>query len=204
MQTPPRLNRTVKEGRYLLLRHVGRGSFGHVVEAYDHLLRQKVAVKIISKHLNTYFQEIEALVLLNKADTQRGYIVRMLDYFVAAGKGYIVFEHLEKTLLQVLRDTGFVGLPLTDLRKVAWQLLMGLTLLSLPNIHIVHLRPEARQHHAKRADRWGLKLIDFGSSCHNGGDTYRYIQSRYYRAPEVLLQLFPYTHAVDVWSVACI
>lgn len=143
-------------------------------------------------------------MLLNKVDTQRGYIVRILDYFVESGQGYIVLEHLEKTLLQVLRDTGMAGLALNDIRKVAWQLLMGLTLLALPGLRIVHCDLKPDNIMLKRADRWGLKIIDFGSACHNGGDTYRYIQSRFYRAPEVFLQLQPYSHAVDLWSVACI
>jgi len=204
VQPPPKLNRTVKDGRYLLLRLIGRGSFGHVVEAYDLRLREKVAVKIISKHLHSYFHEVKTVMLLNRVDTQRGYIVRILDYFVESRQGYIVFEHLEKTLLQVLRDTGMTGLPLNDLRKVAWQLLMGLTLLSLPGLRIVHCDLKPDNIMLKRADRWGLKIIDFGSACQNGGETYRYIQSRFYRAPEVFLQVQPYTHAVDLWSVACV
>lgn len=32
---------------------------------------------------------------------------------------------------------------------------------------------------------------------------YKYIQSRFYRAPEVLLGL-PYTTAIDMWSLGCI
>ena len=32
---------------------------------------------------------------------------------------------------------------------------------------------------------------------------YTYIQSRFYRAPEVILGL-PYGHPIDVWSTACI
>ena len=204
VQPPPKLNRTVKDGRYLLLHLIGRGSFGHVVEAYDLRLRAKVAVKIISKHLNSFFHEVETVVLLNKVDTQRGYIVRILDYFVESGQGYIVFEYLEKTLLQVLRGTDMAGLPLSDIRKVAWQLFMGLTLISLPGLRIVHCDLKPDNIMLKRADRWGLKIIDFGSACRNGGDTYRYIQSRFYRAPEVFLQVQPYTHAVDLWSVGCI
>jgi dual specificity tyrosine-phosphorylation-regulated kinase 2/3/4 len=35
-----------------------------------------------------------------------------------------------------------------------------------------------------------LKLIDFGSAAFNGQQVYTYIQSRYYRAPEVLLGSF--------------
>ncbi len=37
-----------------------------------------------------------------------------------------------------------------------------------------------------------LKVIDFGSSCFNYKTGFTYVQSRYYRAPEILLGL-PYT-----------
>ena len=42
----------------------------------------------------------------------------------------------------------------------------------------------------------GIKIIDFGSSS-NKFRNYRYIQSRYYRAPEVLLEL-PYDSSIDM------
>lgn len=33
---------------------------------------------------------------------------------------------------------------------------------------------------------------------------YTYIQSRFYRAPEIMLGVFPYTQAIDMWSMGCI
>jgi dual specificity tyrosine-phosphorylation-regulated kinase 1 len=49
----------------------------------------------------------------------------------------------------------------------------------------------------------GVKVIDFGSSCRVGDRVYPYIQSRYYRSPEVLMGLH-YTQAIDMWSLGCI
>jgi len=48
-----------------------------------------------------------------------------------------------------------------------------------------------------------IKVIDFGSACFAHQKTYTYIQSRFYRAPEVLLGL-PYNSAIDMWSLGCI
>jgi len=48
-----------------------------------------------------------------------------------------------------------------------------------------------------------MKVIDFGSSCFNYKEGFSYVQSRYYRAPEIVLGI-PYTAAVDMWSVGCI
>ncbi|GAB5035583.1 kinase-like protein [Nannochloropsis oceanica] len=54
-----------------------------------------------------------------------------------------------------------------------------------------------RKHHSS------VKVIDFGSACFEGRTMYTYIQSRFYRSPEVLLGL-PYDAAIDMWSLGCI
>ena len=48
-----------------------------------------------------------------------------------------------------------------------------------------------------------IKLIDFGSACFEGHTAHSYIQSRFYRCPEVLLGL-PYDTAIDMWSLGCV
>ena len=44
-----------------------------------------------------------------------------------------------------------------------------------------------------------IKVIDFGSSCYTHQRIYTYIQSRFYRSPEVILGL-PYGPPIDMWS----
>ena len=48
-----------------------------------------------------------------------------------------------------------------------------------------------------------VQVIDFGSSCFEGKQVYSYIQSRFYRSPEVMLGL-RYGTPIDMWSLACI
>lgn len=48
-----------------------------------------------------------------------------------------------------------------------------------------------------------LKLVDFGSGCKTSEQVYTYVQSRFYRAPEVVLRI-PYSTKVDIWSLGCI
>lgn len=48
-----------------------------------------------------------------------------------------------------------------------------------------------------------LQVIDFGSSCFKEERVYTYIQSRFYRSPEVILGL-PYGTPIDMWSFGCI
>jgi dual specificity tyrosine-phosphorylation-regulated kinase 2/3/4 len=46
-------------------------------------------------------------------------------------------------------------------------------------------------------------VIDFGSSCFENEKVYTYIQSRFYRSPEVILGI-TYNMAIDMWSLGCI
>lgn len=55
----------------------------------------------------------------------------------------------------------------------------------------------------KQQGRSGLKVIDFGSSCYEQNRVYTYIQSRFYRAPEVILGA-KYGMPIDMWSLGCI
>jgi hypothetical protein len=48
-----------------------------------------------------------------------------------------------------------------------------------------------------------IKLIDFGSACFENETVYSYIQSRFYRSPDVLFGL-DYNMAIDMWSLGCI
>ena len=53
------------------------------------------------------------------------------------------------------------------------------------------------------ACRCEVKVIDLGSSCFTSDHLSSYVQSRSYRAPEVILGL-PYLQQVDIWSLGCI
>ncbi|GAX16699.1 hypothetical protein FisN_21Hh140 [Fistulifera solaris] len=48
-----------------------------------------------------------------------------------------------------------------------------------------------------------VKLIDFGSACFEGYTAHTYIQSRFYRSPEVLIGV-PYDSVIDMWSLGCV
>jgi len=48
-----------------------------------------------------------------------------------------------------------------------------------------------------------VKIIDFGSSCFDHQRVHTYIQSRFYRSPEVIMGL-GYGVPIDMWSLGCI
>eukprot|EP00984_Skeletonema_dohrnii_P035055 scaffold34602_cov129-Skeletonema_dohrnii-CCMP3373.AAC.5 len=114
----------------------------------------------------------------------------------------IVFEPLAMTLYQLLVNTKFLGISLRLLRIFAKQLLQALAYLARPDVDIIHcdLKPE----NVMLDPKWGgVKLIDFGSACKSSEKPYTYIQTRFYRSPEVMLGL-PYSVAIDMWSLGCV
>ena len=55
----------------------------------------------------------------------------------------------------------------------------------------------------RRPNKSGIKVIDFGSGTYEEDQYYTYIQSRFYRAPEIMMGI-RYTPAIDMWSLGCI
>ena len=115
----------------------------------------------------------------------------------------LVFEMLSLNLYELLKNTQFCGVSLNLIRKFAKQVLRSLSFLARQDIDIIHcdLKPEnILLRHPKKS---GIKVIDFGSSCRSNKRMYSYIQSRFYRSPEVMLGL-PYSVSIDTWSLGCI
>lgn len=57
----------------------------------------------------------------------------------------------------------------------------------------------------KKDDQKGylIKIIDFGSACFKDNIVYSYVQSRFYRAPEISLGIRSYGYSIDMWSFGC-
>jgi serine/threonine protein kinase len=80
-------------------------------------------------------------------------------------------------------------------------MLKCLRLLQKENIIHCDLKPENVL--LKQRGSSSIKVIDFGSSCYTNQRVYTYIQSRFYRSPEVILGL-TYGTPIDMWSLGCI
>lgn len=113
----------------------------------------------------------------------------------------IVFELLGLNLYELLKRNSFRGLSMALIKRISYQILQSLSLLTKNYIIHCDLKPENIL--LSDANLMSVKLIDFGSSCYANQRVYTYIQSRFYRAPEVILGI-PYTSAIDIWSFGCI
>ncbi|CAK61054.1 unnamed protein product (macronuclear) [Paramecium tetraurelia] len=189
--------------RYEMLEKLGHGSFGQVFKVIDHKQNQNAAIKIIKNDKKLQDQaiiEIDILKVVNQADSSCC-LVKMLNHFIFRNHVCIVFELLSCTLYEFIACNDFQGLELDLIRRFAVQILQALMYLSECNIIHCDLKPENIL--LKDLLKSGIKIIDFGSSCFINSKLYTYVQSRFYRAPEIILGI-PYTTAIDMWSFGCI
>lgn len=191
--------------RYEVLSILGKGSFGQVCKCLDHKTQETVALKIIKNKSKFHKQgavEVKVLKHLNDhdpEDTQN--VVRILANFTFRSHLCIIFETLSINLYEFLKLNHFQGLTLALVRCFAIQLLIALRYSASHNIIHCDLKPENIL--LRNPTRAAIKVIDYGSSCFAPEQIYTYIQSRFYRAPEIMLGI-PYTTAIDIWSFGCI
>ena len=193
--------------RYEIDSLIGKGSFGQVVKAYDVQEKEWVAIKIIKNKRAFYQQaliEKRLLELLNSRDPDnKYYIVRLKRDFMFRNHLCLVFELLSYNLYELLRNTNFRGVSLNLTRKFAQQLCTALLFLSTPDISVIHCDLKPENILLCNPKRSAVRIVDFGSSCQVGQRMFHYIQSRFYRSPEVLLGI-PYSLPIDMWSFGCI
>lgn len=191
--------------RYEVLKVIGKGSFGQVVKAYDHKLHQHIALKMVRNEKRFHRQaqeEIRILDHLKKQDKENTMnVIHMFENFTFRNHICITFELLSMNLYELIKKNKFQGFSLALVRKFAHSILQCLDVLYRNRIIHCDLKPENIL--LKQQGRSGIKVIDFGSSCYEHQRIYTYIQSRFYRAPEVILGA-KYGMPIDMWSLGCI
>ncbi|KAG5469464.1 hypothetical protein LSCM1_02685 [Leishmania martiniquensis] len=191
--------------RYEVLEELGSGAFGQVFKAIDHADQSIVAVKVIRNQrrvLQQAEQEISILQHVNDRDPKGLYgIVRMTDNFKFRGHVCISYELLGANLYDYLKAHDFFPMSLSLVRSIAARMLVALTFLARENIIHCDLKPENILLRDK--DPSAVKVVDLGSASFDAKNAYMYIQSRFYRAPEVIMEQ-KYGKAIDWWSFGCI
>ncbi|KAI9285629.1 kinase-like domain-containing protein [Umbelopsis sp. AD052] len=191
--------------RYEISDLLGKGSFGQVLKCLDHKTGEYVAIKIIRNKKRFHAQalvEVKILQDLVSWDPEDRYNnVRMTDHFYFRNHLCIAFECLSMNLYEFIKSNNFRGFSLALIRRFTAQILNSLSLLNKHNVIHCDLKPENIL--LKYPNRSTIKIIDFGSSCLQSEKVYTYIQSRFYRSPEVILGM-TYSMTIDMWSLGCI
>uniref|UniRef100_A0A8C9R378 dual-specificity kinase n=1 Tax=Scleropages formosus TaxID=113540 RepID=A0A8C9R378_SCLFO len=191
--------------RYEVLEVLGKGSFGQVLKCVDHKNNEMVAIKVIrnkKRFHNQALVELKILDAVRRRDKDNSYnVIHMKEYFYFRNHLCISFELLGMNLYELIKKNNFRGFSMTQVRRYAFSLLRCLQMLHREKIIHCDLKPENIVLSQKGVGN--IKVVDFGSSCYEQQRVYTYIQSRFYRSPEVILG-HSYSMAIDMWSLGCI
>ncbi|KAK9542657.1 hypothetical protein VZT92_000500 [Zoarces viviparus] len=192
---------------YEVLDFLGRGTFGQVVKCWKRGTGEVVAVKILKNHPSYARQgqiEVGILARLSGENADEHNLVRAFECFQHRSHTCLVFEMLEQNLYDFLKQNKFSPLPLKVIRPVLQQVATALKKLKSMGLIHADLKPENIMLVDPVRQPYRVKVIDFGSASHvSKAVCSTYLQSRYYRAPEVILGL-PFCEAIDMWSLGCV
>ncbi|XP_072475322.1 homeodomain-interacting protein kinase 3 isoform X8 [Notamacropus eugenii] len=192
---------------YEVLDFLGRGTFGQVVKCWKRGTNEIVAIKILKNHPSYARQgqiEVSILSRLSTENADEFNFVRAYECFQHRNHTCLVFEMLEQNLYDFLKQNKFSPLPLKVIRPILQQVATALK--KLKSLGLIHadLKPENIMLVDPVRQPYRVKVIDFGSASHVSKTVCStYLQSRYYRAPEIILGL-PFCEAIDMWSLGCV
>ncbi|EFJ43609.1 hypothetical protein VOLCADRAFT_65761 [Volvox carteri f. nagariensis] len=152
--------------------------------------------------MDACLEEVRLLQMINARDPHdQNHIARLYDYFYHMGHLFLVVELLGGNLFdtQCYDPSYFTA---GRMQSIAKQVLQALAFLH--HNHIIHADVKPENILVKNYSKCSVKLIDLGCSIYNS-ETHlsHYVQSRSYRAPEVMLGL-PYDGRIDIWSLGCV
>ena len=190
--------------RYQNLSNIGVGAYGAVCSAIDSLTGNKIAIKKLSRpfqslmHAKRAHREIRLLRHMKHEN-----VINLLDIFSP--------QETVNTLEDVYMVCPLMGADLTNIIRVQTlsdehiQFLMYQILRALKYIHsagVIHrdLKPE----NVAVNENVELKVLDFGLARASDDSMTGYVATRWYRAPEIMLNWMQYNEQVDIWSCGCI
>jgi serine/threonine protein kinase len=204
-----------------VVQEVGIGTFGRVLECQDLQSRRcdrsdRVAIKVIRKVPRYYDSAVIEARIIQDINRRGGrglsHFVVLYDDFSFDGHYSLVFECLGPSLYDFLRKHSYRPFPMTCIHDFVVQLLEALefihafrlchTDLKIENVLLVSGREVLYRNRPVPAST-RIKIIDFGGAAYDADKKARVINTRQYRAPEVVLDTV-WSMPSDMWSLGCI
>lgn len=200
---------TVIAGRYQIKEYLGSAAFSKAVQCRDLRTDMNYCMKIIENNKDYFDQSIDEIKLLRfincNGNVDEHFVLKIYDFFYYKEHLFIVTELLKDNLYEYYKfnrqQEDEIYFTVGRLQKIAYQILKGLEYIH--GLKLIHcdLKPENIM--IKSYSRSEVKIIDFGSSCYIHDHLSSYVQSRSYRAPEVIIGC-KYDYRIDMWSLGCI
>jgi len=148
-------------------------------------------------------KEVKVLRMLEEADPGgKCHCMKLMESFEEKGHLCLVFESLDMNLTEVVKLYGHhVGLHIDAVRSYAFKMFKALALLKKCNLIHSDIKPD---NILVSKDRKEVKLADFGTALESQEmELTNQLVSRFYRAPEIIIGLFPYSFPIDIFSIGC-
>ncbi|KAM9402470.1 mitogen-activated protein kinase 12b isoform 2-T2 [Salvelinus alpinus] len=180
--------------RYRELKQVGTGAYGTVCSAQDHRTGVRVAIKKLHRPFQSKLfakRAYRELRLLKHMKHEN--VIGLLDVFTSEisldrfHDFYLVMPFMGTDLGKLMK---MERLSQERVQFLVYQMLKGLKDLKPGNLSV--------------NEDCELKILDFGLARQTDTEMTGYVVTRWYRAPEVILNWMHYTQTVDIWSVGCI
>ncbi|CAO3644402.1 unnamed protein product [Mucor hiemalis] len=207
-----------------MMRLLGQGTFGKVVECYDRVKRTFCAIKIIRaipKYRDASKIEIRVLNSLKEHDPiNLNKCIHLIEWFDYQNHICMVFELLGQSVFDFLKSNEFRPFPIHHIQQFAKQLLTSVAFVHELKLIHTDLKPEnillvdnsSREAgpqmfgvdpKSRVLQNTDIRLIDFGSATFEQDYHSTVVCTRHYRAPEIILGL-GWSYPCDIWSIGCI
>ena len=191
------------QNKYEVLEVVGEGAYGIVYKCRNKETGKFVAIKKFKEVEDELVKKTMKRELRMLQRMHHENIVDFVEAFKRKGNLFLVFEYVEKNLLEILQDSPR-GLEPKLIRHFMYQLCKAIKYLHDQNVIHRDVKPE----NLLVNENMDLKLCDFGFARLISGSSKErltdYVATRWYRAPELLLTQGEYGPEVDYWAIGCI
>eukprot|EP00268_Persea_americana_P047335 TRINITY_DN4924_c0_g2_i1.p1 TRINITY_DN4924_c0_g2~~TRINITY_DN4924_c0_g2_i1.p1 ORF type:complete len:383 (-),score=56.00 TRINITY_DN4924_c0_g2_i1:503-1651(-) len=185
---------------------IGRGAYGIVCSVLNSETNEMVAIKKIANAFDNHMdakRTLREIKLLRHLDHEN--VVGIRDVIPppnpkAFNDVYVATELMDTDLHQIIRSNQ--ELSEEHCQYFLYQILRGMKYIHSANVIHRDLKPSNLLLNAN----CDLRICDFGLARPTAENEFmtEYVVTRWYRAPELLLNSTDYTAAIDVWSVGCI
>lgn len=186
-----------QKDEYEIIRKIGRGKYSEVFEGVQCTTNGKCVVKILKPVKKQKLQrEVKILKNLHGGTN----IIELRDTICdpVSKTNSLIFEHVENADFKVL----FPTFTAYDIAYYTFELLKGLDYCHAHGIMHRDVKPHNVMIDHKRRK---LRLIDWGLAefYHPKTEYNVRVASRYFKGPELLVNMRDYDYSLDMWSLGC-